>query len=161
MVTARLEGFRRRVTSEFEAAFGESHSPREVAGSFSFGTFVTTLPTFGTGVVLFVLIAYRVKRVSKLALFVPVLILNPIAKWGVYAVSFWVGTVILGPPPSVTRAGITYSAAPEVAARLLVGNLILAVVFAVIGYVMVYRLVVEFRRRDLDLIGFVQEEIAD
>lgn len=161
MVRDRIVRFRRRLTSEFEAAFGEAHTPREVAGSFAFGTFVTTLPTFGAGLLLFVWLAYRVQRVSKLALFVPVIILNPVSKWGVYLVGFWIGSLILGPPPGVTRSGISFAAGPEVATRLLLGTTILAVGFAVIGYFIVYRLIVEFRRREIDLVEVVTEDISD
>lgn len=161
MIRDRVVGVHRRLKAEFEAAFGEPHTLREVAGSFAFGTFVTTLPTFGAGLLLFVWIAYRFERASKLALFAPVIILNPIAKWGVYVVSFWLGTMILGPLRGMTQSSISFAAGPEVAARLLLGNVILAVVFAVVGYVIVYRLVVEFRRREVDLVEFVTEEITD
>jgi uncharacterized protein (DUF2062 family) len=54
----------------------------------------------------------------------------------------------------VDRVSVTdrsFWAGPDVVARLLVGTLVLAVVFTVVGYVAVRRLVDEFRRRDLAL----------
>lgn len=153
-----LRAFYTRVRTAFEAAFAEAHTPHEVAGSFAFGTFITTLPTLGTGLLLFVAVAYRYDRVSKLALFVPVVILNPLAKWGVYAASFWIGSHLLGPTPGVSRTAISFSAGPEIVLRLLVGNVVLTVVFATLGYVVVHRLVREYRRREIDLIDLVAAE---
>lgn len=144
-----------RVKTAVNAAFAETHTPREIAGSFAVGTFVTTLPTLGTGLLLFVVIAYRFDRVSKLALFLPVVILNPMAKWGVYAASFWLGSRLLGSTPGVSRTTVSFAAGPELVLRLLVGNLILAVVFATLGYVVVHRLAREYRRREFDLVDLV------
>lgn len=155
MIRGRLTAYRRRIRSKFEAAFVESHTPHEIAASFTVGTFVTALPTLGAGLLLFVAVAYRFDRVSKLALFVPVVILNPVAKWGVYAASFWVGSRPLGPAGSATLAGVWIPASREIAVRLLVGNVVLAAGFACVGYVVVHRLVREHRRREIDLVEFV------
>lgn len=151
MFRERLSSYRIRVRSELDAAFAEEHPPHDVATSFAIGVFVTTLPTLGAGLLLFVAIAYLFDRISKLALFASVVVLNPVVKWGVYAVSFWLGTRLLGPVSGVTVSEVSFSAGPEIAVRLLVGNLILAVVFTVVGYVVVLRLVREFRRRDIDV----------
>lgn len=161
MIRRRLAAYHRRIRARFEAAFEESHTAHEIAASFGFGTFVTTLPTLGTGLLLFVAVAYRFDRVSKLALFVPVVVLNPIAKWGVYAASFWLGSRLLGPTRGATFTDVSFSAGTEVALRLLVGNVVLAVVFACVGYVVVHRLVREYRRREIDLVDLVFEEAPE
>lgn len=161
MLRGRLGAYRERIRTEFRAVFAEHHTPTEIAGSFAFGIFVTTLPTFGVGILVFIVIAYRFDRVSKLALFASILILNPIAKWGVYAVSFWLGTHLLGPAPGVSPSGVTLAAGPDIAVRVLVGTLILAVSFAAIGYVVVYRVVIEYRRRELELVDVVVDELTD
>lgn len=153
--------YRERVRTTFEATFAEAHTPHEVAASFGFGTFVTALPTLGTGLLLFVVVAYRVERVSKLALFVPVVLLNPVAKWGVYGASFWLGSRLLGPAGAVTLSDVSFSGSREIVVRLLVGNVVLAVVFAGVGYVVVHRLVREYRQREIDLVELVLEEAAD
>lgn len=147
MVRARLAVYRNRIRTELEKAFIEERPPHDVAASFAIGVFITALPTLGAGLLLFVAIAYLSDRVSKIALFASVVVLNPVAKWGVYGTSFWVGSRLLGPVPGVTLSEITYSAGPDLLLRLLVGNLILAVVLAIIGYVVVLRLINEFRRR--------------
>lgn len=95
--------------------------------------FITALPTLGTGVLVFFVVVWLFAGVSKLALFASVLVLNPVVKWGVYGVS---------------RNEISLSAGPEIVVRLFVGNLILAVLLTVVGYVVAYRLTAAYRRRN-------------
>lgn len=148
---SRADGYVGRVRTELRDAFAESHTPGETAGSFALGAFVTMLPTLGTGLALFVAIAFVSDRISKLGLFASVVVFNPVVKWGVYAASFWLGTKLLGPAPGATPSNISFSAGPDIVVRLLVGNLIIAAVFTVVGYAVVLRLVKSFRSRDIEL----------
>ncbi len=151
MVGGRLGDYRNRVRTELEAAFEEDTPPHDVAGSFAIGIFITSLPTLGAGLLVFVLLVAIFDRISKLALFASVIVLNPVVKWGVYGASFWIGTRILGPAPGVTPSNISFSAGPEVVSRLLVGNLILSAVFTVCSYLIVLRLVRSFRAREIEI----------
>lgn len=160
MARRRLAAYRDRISDEFERALLEDHTPREIATSFAFGSFVTMLPTLGTGIVLFVVIAAVTARVSRIALFTPVLIFNPAVKWGVYGTSFWLGSVMLGPVADGSVLDLSLSAGPDVAVRLFVGNLVLAVVVALVGYVIVLRLARKYRRRSLELTDLVPETIT-
>lgn len=121
--------------------------------SFSVGVFLTALPTLGTGFLAFLVLAYLFRQLSKVALFASVLILNPPVKWGVYATSFWLGNQILGPVPGLSFSGVSVSMGSDVLVRLWTGNIILAVVFAVIGYVLAFRLISEYRRRQTDAVA--------
>lgn len=155
---ARLRALLRRLRGELEDALEEEHTPREVAGSFALGVFVTSLPTLGVGVLAFFGLAYAFASVSKVALFAAVLVLNPVVKWGVYAASFSLGAVLLGPVEGASTADVSLSAGSEIVVRLLVGNLILAVVFTVVAYVVALRLTVEYRRRH-DEVSAVEEQL--
>lgn len=119
------------------------------------------MPTLGTGLILFGIIAYFFTRVSKLALLASVIVLNPVVKWGVYAASFWLGTLIMGPVPGVTLADVSFSAGPEIVLRLLVGNTIIAIVFAAVGYFAALRLVRTFRRHDIDVADLAPDAIVE
>ncbi len=143
----QLRAIQNALRSELEAALAGRHTPNQVAGSFALGVFITSLPTFGLGVLAFFAIASVFAGVSKLALFASVLVLNPVVKWGVYGASFWLGSVLLGPVDGISRSDISMSAGPEIVIRLLVGNLILAVIFTLVGYVVAYRLTAAYRRR--------------
>ena len=160
---ARLRRLVREVHEEVREALREQHTPRQVAYSFALGVFITALPTLGTGVLAFFLIAYLFENISKISLFASVIVLNPVVKWGVYGTSFWLGSSILGPIPGVTRADISLSAAPDIVTRLLVGNLLLATVFTVVAYVGTYRLTVEYRRRrgDVGILERTYEGLVD
>jgi len=150
----RLRAYLRSLSTElrleFESALEGEYSSKQVAGSFAIGVFITSLPTLGIGVLTFFLIAHAFAGISKLALFSSVIVFNPAVKWGVYGTSFWLGSVLLGPVEGATRSDVSLSAAPEVVVRLLVGNLILAVVFTVLGYAVAYRLTAAYRRRNAE-----------
>lgn len=147
MVREQIHRVRREVRARLESAILEDFSPQEVAVSFSLGLFITALPTLGIGLVVFVVLAYFFKQLSKIALFASVLVLSPPVKWGVYASSFWLGQRLLGPVPGVTFSGDILRAGVDVLTRLWAGNLLLAVTFALLGYVLALRLVLNFRQR--------------
>ena len=127
-------------------AFTEEHSTEEVAGSFSVGVFITMLPTLGTGFVAFVVLAAFVDRLSKLALVASAVVFNPVVKWGVYALSLSLGFFLLGPVEGVSVSEVSLNAAPEVVLRLVVGNVILAIVAAVPSYFIAHQVVDRYRR---------------
>lgn len=151
----RFQAYVRSISTEIrlelEKALEGEYTSRQVAGSFALGIFITSLPTLGIGILFFFAIIHLFANVSKLALFSSVVVLNPAVKWGVYGTSFWLGSVLLGPVDGVTRSDLSLAAAPEIVVRLLVGNLILAVVFTVLGYALAYRLTVAYRRRNGEL----------
>jgi uncharacterized protein (DUF2062 family) len=150
-VVARVRRRIDEVRSEVHDALRKQHTPEQVASSFALGVFITALPTLGVGVLAFFLIAYLFENVSKIALFASVIVLNPVVKWGVYGTSFWVGSSILGPVEGISVSDVSLAAAPGVVSRLLVGNLLLAVLLTGAAYIGAYRLTVEYRRRHGDV----------
>ncbi len=132
-------------------AFSEEHSTEEVAQSFSLGVFITMLPTLGTGFIAFVALAAVVDRLSKLALVASAVVFNPVVKWGVYALSVSLGFFLLGPVEGVSMSEVSLYAAPEVALRLVVGNVILAIIAAVPSYFIAHRVVERYRRNEVSL----------
>ena len=149
MVRQRSREVLAEVKERLIRAFVEDHTSHEVAFSYALGVFITALPSLGTGLIVFVELSFLFKRISKIALFASVVVLNPVVKWGVYGASYSLGRLILGPAPDVnfSQADISLSAGPDLLVRLWLGNLILATLFAVIGYFVALRLVNEFRRR--------------
>lgn len=127
----------------------EEHTPHEIAGSFAFGVFVTSLPTAGTAFLVFVAVVYLTERASKLALAASLVVFNPPVKWAVYGASFWLGERLLGPIPGSELVSPTLSAGTDVLVRQLLGNLVLAVVLSVVGYLAVRWLVRSYRRRGI------------
>ena len=131
MLRERIVEYRETVQSGLRAAFVQDHPPRLIAGSFAIGVFVTAMPSLGAGVLLLLGIAYRYEWANRLALFASVAILNPVVKTGVYAMSFALGIFLLGPVSE-----LAVDAGPQILLRLFVGNTIIALVFAAVGYVL-------------------------
>ncbi|KAB1198473.1 MULTISPECIES: DUF2062 domain-containing protein [Haloferax] len=144
----RVASIRTRVWSGIERAFAAEHTPHEIALSFAFGVFVVAMPTAGTALALFALVAYFVERASKLALVSTIVIFNPPVKWGVYGASFWLGSYILGPVPGVSVSDVSLDSGFDILFRQLLGNTILAVVMAVVGYVVVLQLTRMYKYRE-------------
>ncbi|MEF8778743.1 MAG: DUF2062 domain-containing protein [Natronomonas sp.] len=162
MIRTRLGAYRDRIREELRKTFLEEHTSREIAGSFSVGAFITMLPTLGTGLLVFVVIAFVFDRVSKLALFASVVVFNPLVKWGVYVASFALGVLLLGPIEGGEIGDISFSAGPEIVLRLLVGNLILAVLAMVVSYVAVYRLAIAYETTEVgEIVEETVEEVVD
>jgi len=155
MGKSSVSRYRKRIRSEFEAAFAEEHTPHEIAGSFAIGVFVTTLPSLGLGLLFFVFLARLSARISSIAIFSSALVINPLVKAPMFVAAFWLGTRMLG-PASETASG-SVSEATAVAIRMISGFVVLGVVIAAVGYVTVYVFVTEYRKRDIELV----EEIVD
>lgn len=143
--------YRDRVRAEFEAAFAEDHTPHEVGASFGIGVFLTALPTLGLGLVAFVVLVAVFDRISKVAIFASVAVLNPALKPFVYLGSYRIGDRLLG-TESIEFFDGGLGTATDATLRLLMGNVLLAAVLAAIGYVGVRRLTVTYRRRDIDVV---------
>ncbi|TYL36757.1 DUF2062 domain-containing protein [Natronococcus pandeyae] len=147
MDTSRFTSPLTRVRDALRAAFTEDHPPRFIAGSFALGVFVTTLPTLGTGLPVLAWTGHRFEWANKFAFVAAIAILNPVAKGGVYVVSFLIGVQLLGPVPGISHVDIGFDAGTDVIVRLVVGNVILAVGFMFVGYVVAYRTAHAVRRR--------------
>lgn len=123
------------VRSQLRTAFTAEYSPQSTGLSFAIGLFVIALPNLGVGVLVVGAIGYLVEWANPRALSAAVVMLNPVVKSGVYVASFALGVAVLGPGPGIFTGNITLSAGPQVLVRLIVGNLILATAFALVGYV--------------------------
>ncbi|SDE91917.1 hypothetical protein SAMN04488067_10176 [Halorubrum xinjiangense] len=159
MIRRRAEAAFGRAAAAVRRSFTEEHTSRETAGSFSVGVFITMLPTLGTGLLAFVALAWLSERVNRIAMFASVIVFNPAVKWGVYGASFALGTAILGPVPGATPATVSLAAGPGIVARLLVGNLILALAAAGASYVVCHRLVSAHAIRETSLAATVADAV--
>lgn len=160
MIFRRAREILDRVKSELHRSFTEEHTSRETAGSFSLGVFITMLPTLGTGLLAFVVLAWAFDRINKIAMFASVIVFNPVVKWGVYGSSFALGTSILGPIPGVSPSSVSLSAGPPIVTRLVLGNVILAIVAAGVSYAVAYRIVKAYERREFGVVDTVTDVVG-
>jgi uncharacterized protein (DUF2062 family) len=158
---AHIERYAERIRDGLWESFSDAYTPREVAGSFALGVFITMLPTLGTGLIVFVILSALIGRINRVALFASVLVVNPAVKWGVYAASIALGVFLLGPVDGLAESTVSVDEGRELLVRLLVGNLLLAVGAALVGYLVVYQMVLSYRKRDLHVVETVIEEFDD
>lgn len=147
MVRERLASYRDRVRRKLVAAFREEHTPHQIAASFAIGVFVTALPTGGLGVGLFFVLVSLQAWISKPAIFASVAVLNPMVKPAVYLSSFQVGSLLLGSDSVSSRDAVTGESARIAISQLVLGNLVIAVGLAAVGYLVLLHLTRVYRRR--------------
>ena len=104
-----------------------------------------------------VALAARVAWINPVALFSSGIVINPFVKWGVYAVSVPIGVALLGPIDGGLSIDLSLSGNRPVLIRLVVGSSIIAVLGSLLSYWLVRRMVVAYRRREIDVV----EELAD
>jgi len=154
---ARLGRIRNRLRDAIEASFDDEQPPEQIAGSFAIGVFLTTLPTLGTNIILMVILASRVAWINTVALFSSGVVINPLVKWGLYAVSVPLGIYLLGPIDGGLAVELSLSGNRPLLLRLVVGSALLAVVVAAISYGLVRQMVIAYRHRNLTVV----EEVVD
>jgi uncharacterized protein (DUF2062 family) len=142
---SRIRSSLGQATQLLRHAFAEQHSTERVARTFSLGLFVAMLPTVGVGPTVLLAVSGVVERINRLAVVAAVLACNPLIKPFVYALGLAVGFLLLGPVEGVALTDASLSAAPDVLVRLLVGNVVLAVLVAVPGYAVAYRALDRYR----------------
>jgi len=150
-----LSEYGEQIRTKLQSAFREEHTSHEVAGSFSIGLFVVVLPSMGLGLLLFLFLTRLSERISPIAIFSTGLVINPLVKAPMYIAAFWIGTRFFGPVRGT--AGGSSADAIAVAIRMVSGFVVLGIVLAAVGYVVVYVLVTEYRKREIEIV----EEIVD
>lgn len=149
-INSSFSKYKNRLLEELHRSFQEEHTPHETAASFSFGMFICSLPTLGTGLILFGVLSKFIKRINKIALFSTVLVLNPLIKPLFYVTSINLGAIIL-------TGGLEFTINPEkLLIYLIIGNTIIAFLTGLISYIIVYRMMKRYQKpvdeivKDLD-----------
>lgn len=150
---------RKKALNELHKSFHEDKTPKEIARSFSIGVFITSLPTLGLGLLLFVVLDKMFDWISRLALLASVVVLNPFIKPLVWLASINLGAIILTRNFTVTtnpESAITY---------LIVGNLVIAFIFSIIAYLFALEAVRKYREENLhvldELDDIVEKEMEE
>ncbi|MBN2454660.1 DUF2062 domain-containing protein [Candidatus Woesearchaeota archaeon] len=127
-------------------AFSTESSAHSIALGFAIGTFVGIFPTPGFGVVLGFLIAFLYKKVNKLAVLAALALWNPLVLSSLYTLGYQIGDIIMGPLPVVEYEVTFLENAYHFSMRLLLGATMIASVFSVVGYFVVKKMVLAYRK---------------
>lgn len=139
----------------------EKHTLREIARSFTLGTFILMLPMLGVGLLLCWAIIYVFDRVSQLALLAAAVMFNPVVKSGIYVASFALGMLLLGPIEGISMTDVSLNAGTENIVQFLIGNVILVILTTIVSYVVVHRLAMRYASTDNAETNTALEDVAE
>lgn len=149
----RLREYRAKVTEALKESFQEEHSPKETALSFSLGIFITCLPTFGAGLIVFALISKISSKINKIALFSSILVINPVIKPLFYLGSVPIGSFILS-------GGLQPTTEPqEILAHLIAGSVAIGISLSILGYFIAVKAVERYQEPIDEIEEIIQEEL--
>ena len=144
--------FKERIRSIFQL----NDTPHRLALAFAIGVFIAFSPTFGLHVLTCLIVAWAF-RLSKLVLITATFINNPWTIVPMYGFCIWFGSKIMGREiamPQIAWNELTLSSA-YVAIKpffwpFVVGTLVVGGIAAVISYLFIYRLVVRYRKLEVN-----------
>ena len=122
-------------------------SPASVALGFALGTFIAILPTPGFGLFVGLAFTFLFKSINRVSLIVSMTLWNPLVLVPLYYASYLLGSFLLSKPIDFSYEPTLYDLLYEYSSSFLLGDFILASVFTLISYVLVYRAVAAFHRK--------------
>jgi uncharacterized protein (DUF2062 family) len=134
----------------------DSH-PRHIAAGFAVGVFISITPFFGIHTPMAIAAAF-IFRLNKLTCITGAWVNTPLTVLPVLGLSYKLGRVLRGLPPTELRIkGFEWEHLKVYAKSLLLGSSIIGFVLAVISYFLCYWLIVRFRKRDETLEELTRE----
>jgi uncharacterized protein (DUF2062 family) len=140
--------FRERIRSIFQL----HDTPHRLAMAFAVGVFIAFSPTFGLHILSCLLVAWAF-RLSKLVLITATFINNPWTIVPLYGFCIWFGSKLTGSAigmPQIAWDELTLASAYAVIQPyfwpFIVGTLVVGAIAAVMAYLIIYRLVVRYRK---------------
>jgi len=91
----------RKLQNEWSKLLLGDFTPHSIALGVAIGTLVALLPTFGFSVVLALLLIFIFPNINRPAIFVSLIIWNPLVQIPIYAASFQLGSLLFTDAPLV------------------------------------------------------------
>lgn len=125
----------------------QESSPESIAAGFAVGIAIGVLPSPGFGTILALALVLLFPKLSKLAVFAGLAVLNPLIEIPLFGVSLFLGSWLLGSPQvPVHDLSIIQQIMSQFEAFLL-GNLIIAVILTTTAYFSVLYAVRALRKK--------------
>ena len=112
-------------------------TPHAIAIGFAIGTFLAIFPIPGPNILVALLVPVVYKKVNRISLFGALLFWNPLIVVPLNALGYSIGNGIFGYAPPVEYEISFLNKVYYYSRRLYMGNAILAISFAVLGYIVV------------------------
>jgi uncharacterized protein len=140
MVKRILKGAHKKVKKHLGKIMRLDANPFFIALSFALGTIIAVLPTFGLGLVMGLVLLFFFRRLSKAAMIAAFVLFNPLIQLLLNVLNYNIGLRILA-GKSVGEAGVeVYNALALYTQRLLLGSVVMALIFGLVGFFIVYGL---------------------
>jgi len=139
-ILTRLKCYLRRI-SQLNA------SPRIIALSFAIGSFIAIIPLFGFGILIGLSVIFIFKKLNKIALMSAFIIWNPLILAPIITFSYKLGDIIFSGVEIVKYEMMFLNHFFTFTRRFLVGNMIIDFSLSLISFVVVYFLVLFYRKK--------------
>lgn len=152
-----IKKFRQKIKNHFEEISKSEQSLHSIALGFAVGTFIAITPSLGLDLLIGLLVVLIFKNLNKFSVFGAMIVWNPLTLIPIHYLSFKIGDLLFGGSNflnyNVYALSNFYvymlSNFYEFSKRYLIGNLILAVFFSVLGYFVSIAVVKWYRKRSL------------
>jgi uncharacterized protein (DUF2062 family) len=124
----------KKIEAHFKEVGKIKKSPHEIALGFSIGTFIAIFPTFGLGFLIGIFIILLFKNISKISLFLALLVWNPLVLIPIYSLGYDIGNFFLAEQAVITFKIQILDATYSLVRRALIGNSVLAFIISFISY---------------------------
>ncbi len=145
-----LDKYKKRLREYIYEMLIAKKSEHSIALGFAIGTFFCILPTLGFTIWLFILISLIFKRINKLALFGSLVVWNPFLLFPIYYLAYKLGNAIYGISPVINYNVVFTYHIYNISRRFLVGDIILATIISIMGYVVVRVVMKKYKKQILD-----------
>lgn len=120
-----------------------------IARSFSIGTFIALLPTFGFGIVIAGLLLLFFASLNRPAIIAAFAVWNPLVQIPLYILSFEIGIILYGNAPVVAYDIEFLNQVFTITQRVLIGNFIITSCITMISYLTVFFAIRIFKHKPL------------
>lgn len=129
-------------------------TPRDIGLGFALGIFIGFSPSMGIQIILAIFVASLLKW-SKITAAIGVQVTNPITAPFIYSFTYWLGSKLMGlEKPLILTRPITIESlvtmiqqAPGIFAAMTLGGILIGLPLAVIGYVVVYKMMGRYQEK--------------
>ena len=145
-----ISKFSQKIKHHFQEVLQIETSVHSIAIGFAIGTFISILPTPFINIWLGLMVVMFYKKVSKISLFFALLFWNPITIAPIYFLVEKLGNYLFGTTDIVKYNIQFFDKIYNFTRRFLVADIIIAIVFSFLSYVIIFYLVKLKRRKKID-----------
>ena len=135
----------RQLKNEWTKLLLGDFTPHDIALGLAIGTLVSLLPTFGFSALLAMLLIFVFPNINRPAIFVSLIIWNPLVQIPIYAASFQLGSLLFVDAPLVKYDIEILNQLYSFTRRFLIAHMIVVSIITICTYI-ITRVVLSYRQ---------------